>query len=155
MEMRKATPQAARSLAKDVREVDQQEWEYATRQPFLGQLLAGLVAPESHNWALWEDGECLAAFGVQPYGCAGVGRAWFAGSNKLMGRVQAAHGHFKRGIGLLHKHYPTLIASSWHPNKVHHKWMQKMGFTLIDTEILGRQQFLVFARTDRPCAPQF
>lgn len=146
MEMLKASPRAARVLAKDVRDVDKMEWEIATGQPFLGHLLAGLLSKDAKNFSLWKGEHCHAVFGVQPYGVPGVGRAWFAGSNGLMHCVHEAHRHFEIGIEKLHEDYPTLIASSWHRNTVHHKWMERMGFTLMDAEVLGREQFLVFMR---------
>lgn len=146
MEIVKATPGHARRLAHCVRKVDRMEWEIATGQPFLGHLLAGLLIPESSNWTLQDDGEVLAVFGVHPWDNAGVGRAWFAGSDLLMSSVHRAQKKFHEGIAELHKRFPVLVASSWGANTVHHEWMKRMGFGHVGFEEHRGRPFLVFTR---------
>ena len=147
MEIVKATPGHARGLAKCVRPVDKMEWEIATGQPFLGHLLAGLVIKGSRNYTLLRNYEPLAIFGVHPTQYPGIGRAWFAGTNELMRRVHEAHRHFKDGIALLHQDHEVLIASSWSQNRVHHAWMERMGFEETDPVFFGEALYLNFTRT--------
>lgn len=146
MEMAKAYHEAIYSLCRDVRDVDRREWSFTTAHDLPEAIFAGTLYERARNWALWEDGDCQAIFGAHPTTLSGIGRAWFIGTNSLMQRVHKAHGFFEEGMADLHKGFPVLIASSWHRNTVHHRWMERMGFAMFDTEVIGREQFFTFIR---------
>lgn len=145
-----------RSMTGKVREMDRREWELAGDKPFFLTLARTVEAWPTQTWAVVDGrhGHCLAMWGVEPtldeFGylpaVAIWGNAWMVATPEAVKRAHSMHRFFKQGIADMHALYPTLLATSYAKNTVHHDWMLRMGFMLRVPMVINGHDYLQFIR---------
>lgn len=132
----------------NVREMDRAEWELAGDHPFGTVLKYTIGQYPKQTWAVVDGrhGHCLAMWGCEPCMMPIWGNAWMVATDEAVKRVHSLHRFFKQGIADMHALYPTLLATSYANNALHHAWMMRMGFMLRCPMVINHSDYLQFIR---------
>lgn len=129
-------------LLNDIRPADRAEWFAATGGPIETLLQASVETTRFARAVVLkeppeEPGTCppnyttLVIYGVNDWGDYGLG--WLVAANKAVPLGYAMHRTVWRGVlETVHERWPKLKAYSDCRNTLHHLWMLRLGFNLID-----------------------
>lgn len=120
---------AALMDASGIRQADRDEWVGGTGGDVLPALLEALDIPGGVNETITLDGVPLCLYGTYPTSDEGIGQVWFLAAKAAERHVLAIHQLFKPVLEDMHSRFPLLLAYTHPRNLLHHKWMERNGFT--------------------------
>ena len=148
--VRPARMSDAQALAPRLREADRMEIRARSGADPRVALESGIRRSRPCCALLDDAGQVLALFGVSPYpGIAAFGVVWMLGSDALVARRAMFLRTAKFCIAQLHRRYPMLGNVIDARNTVHIRWLQWMGFEMLQrVECFGVEQrpFIAFRR---------
>lgn len=129
--VRPATVADALALGPNLRDEDEREARAASGLP-PDQALAVNLGMSKEAYTMHKDGELAGMFGVCPTDQPTVGRVWLLATPVLVANWLTFLRHARTGRDWLHQSYPILWAFADERNTVHIKWLEWMGFTIIN-----------------------
>lgn len=140
----------AREVCRDVRPEDRTEWLVAAEEldlgPDLVRLVSGCILSSTVGGAITEDGRPLCIWGASEAE-PGVGLAWLIGTVRGQQVAHRIQRHFAAAIMEMHEQYPVLEAHAYKENRLHHYWMERLGFGRVGTShLLPSGRFILFRR---------
>ena len=129
--VRPATGADALALGPKLRDEDKAEALAAYGLP-PDQTLAISLGRSKEAYTMLKDGELAGMFGVCPTDHSDVGSVWLLATPLLVTNWLTFLRHARTGRDWLHQSYPILWAFADERNTVHLKWLEWMGFNIIN-----------------------
>lgn len=145
--LRPAIADDAYTVLHHIRKEDVQEWDYSMDGGVMGNLYDAIrLSKDVYTIAANPSNMAHMIFGVQPEGGPGAGVAWLLGTDHAADDAFVLAHQLRAFQTDYLSRWEELTAYSYIANKVHHRWLEWLGFRHLHNEQRGpyNSWFLVY-----------